>query len=215
MLQRFDLPQDSYCEIDAFNIEGIKVRELIASSLPAGSHELSWDGRDSNGVVMGGIYEIRMKVRANQDGDILYSHSVWGDLYLGPDTEQTGIGYTDAEGVLEYENRLIFPGIYEQPLLVHTTDSPDSLETFTCIDTIFVAAIDTSTHQSVEIKVPIINGENEFHLVFVPDQERLMEASKRDPIMLPKSESVHILSQVAQELPDAYKLYYPYPNPFN
>ncbi len=63
---RFQLDVESVIDLEIFNILGEKVRtfpDIIQDQLfSAGWHEISWDGRDNNGLLLtSGIYFIRLK----------------------------------------------------------------------------------------------------------------------------------------------------------
>jgi len=54
------LPGPGQVKIGIYNIQGQLVRELFAGKLPAGRHELHWDGRDSSGFpATSGVYLVR------------------------------------------------------------------------------------------------------------------------------------------------------------
>jgi hypothetical protein len=57
----FALPRSAYVEIDIFNIVGQKVTTLIGRQMPAGNHEVRWNGRDESGsLVASGVYLYRL-----------------------------------------------------------------------------------------------------------------------------------------------------------
>ena len=57
----FDLPKASHVELNVFNILGQRVKTLVSGEMPAGSHQVSWDGTDSDGgLVASGIYFYRI-----------------------------------------------------------------------------------------------------------------------------------------------------------
>lgn len=57
----FDLPKNSHVELSVFNILGQRVTSLVSGDMPAGSHQISWDGTDSDGgSVASGIYFYRI-----------------------------------------------------------------------------------------------------------------------------------------------------------
>ncbi|MFH1681749.1 MAG: FlgD immunoglobulin-like domain containing protein [Candidatus Eisenbacteria bacterium] len=59
---RFDLPRACPVRVDIFDVAGRLRRRLVDSDLPAGRHQVSWDGRDNAGVLLGsGIYGCRMR----------------------------------------------------------------------------------------------------------------------------------------------------------
>ena len=57
----FTLPEAGFARLAVYNISGQLVRELTAGALPAGRHEIVWDGRDMNGAQAGsGVYIARL-----------------------------------------------------------------------------------------------------------------------------------------------------------
>ncbi len=53
----FDLPRQQIVDIVIFNILGQRVRTLTSSAFPAGTHSITWDGRNEKGIEVGsGIY---------------------------------------------------------------------------------------------------------------------------------------------------------------
>ena len=57
----FDLPVQSRVRLEVFNILGRRVVVLVEATLPAGSHEAVWDGRNAGGsAVSSGVYLYRL-----------------------------------------------------------------------------------------------------------------------------------------------------------
>lgn len=57
----FTLPTTSRVEIAVFDLEGRRVRSLLAAEQPPGAHSVSWDGRDNAGKrVASGPYFVRL-----------------------------------------------------------------------------------------------------------------------------------------------------------
>lgn len=57
----FDLPKNAHVELSVFNILGQQVTNLLSGDMPAGSHQVMWDGTDSDGgSVASGIYFYRI-----------------------------------------------------------------------------------------------------------------------------------------------------------
>ena len=58
----FTSPESGFATISIYSMAGQKIRELTADYLPAGTHTLLWDGKDSNGnAVSSGIYITRLQ----------------------------------------------------------------------------------------------------------------------------------------------------------
>ncbi len=61
---RCELPQPGFAELRVYNLLGQVVRTLQQTLLPAGFHEIAWDGRDEQGrAVAAGVYLYRLHVR--------------------------------------------------------------------------------------------------------------------------------------------------------
>lgn len=59
---RFELPQAGFVRLSVYDVAGHRVRTLIEDSLPSGSHEAAWDGRDASGREVGsGSYLARLE----------------------------------------------------------------------------------------------------------------------------------------------------------
>ena len=58
----FTLSQTGAVRLDIFNSVGQHIRKIIDAALPAGHHEVKWDGRDSSGrVAPAGMYLLRLR----------------------------------------------------------------------------------------------------------------------------------------------------------
>jgi hypothetical protein len=58
----FMLKESSRVDVAIYNIRGQQVRSLSSSTLDAGRHLLSWDGRDASGALCaGGLYFYQLK----------------------------------------------------------------------------------------------------------------------------------------------------------
>lgn len=59
---RFDLPQPADTRILVYDLAGRRVRALLSGRVPAGRHEVAWDGRDEDGrQVAAGVYFYRLE----------------------------------------------------------------------------------------------------------------------------------------------------------
>ncbi len=68
---RYELPQPGFAELRVYNLLGQAVRTLHQAPLPAGFHEIAWDGRDDRGrLVAAGIYLYRLHVRGERQENV-------------------------------------------------------------------------------------------------------------------------------------------------
>ena len=60
---RFELPEAAAARLDVFDVNGRLVRRLVKAELPAGAHDVNWDGNDGNGTpAAAGSYYLRLTV---------------------------------------------------------------------------------------------------------------------------------------------------------
>ena len=58
---RFSLPQSQGVELSVYNLAGQEVLTLVEGTRPAGTHVVSWDGRDDQGrTLASGLYLYRL-----------------------------------------------------------------------------------------------------------------------------------------------------------
>jgi hypothetical protein len=61
----FDLPRTGNVRLEVYDVSGRLVRTLVSESQPAGTHAVSWDGRDDNGRRQAaGVYHYRLQAGA-------------------------------------------------------------------------------------------------------------------------------------------------------
>jgi len=59
---KFDLPSANRVELSVYDLLGRKVRVLLDEYLPAGSHQVTWDGRSGDGTTLAsGVYFYRLR----------------------------------------------------------------------------------------------------------------------------------------------------------
>ena len=59
---RYALPVDSPVSLEVFAVSGQHVRTLVRGNMPAGPHEVAWDGADDRGRrASAGIYLYRLR----------------------------------------------------------------------------------------------------------------------------------------------------------
>lgn len=66
----YNLPANSYLRLAVWNLQGQLIRVLASSEQSAGSHAVTWDGRDSGkSLASSGIYLVAMEVVASETGE--------------------------------------------------------------------------------------------------------------------------------------------------
>ena len=64
---KYQLPEQSYVTITAYNLLGQKLKTLVNKKLNAGIYRATWDGKDKDGKNIGsGIYFYQIKTKNYQ-----------------------------------------------------------------------------------------------------------------------------------------------------
>ncbi|MBW1715893.1 MAG: flagellar hook assembly protein FlgD [Deltaproteobacteria bacterium] len=98
----YTLEDGAEVAISIYDIEGVEVRRIYAGRKEAGEHDLSWDGRDNSGNLVGnGVYSF--EVEATDENGFVVPY----DTYLTG--EVTGVTYQNTTPYLMIGNKLVAP----------------------------------------------------------------------------------------------------------
>jgi flagellar basal-body rod modification protein FlgD len=98
----YTLEDEAEVTIYIYDAEGVEVRRIYAGWNEAGEHDLSWDGRDNNGDLVGdGVYFFEVEA-VDEDGfTVPYSAYLTGEV--------TGVTYQNSIPYLMIGNNLVAP----------------------------------------------------------------------------------------------------------
>jgi flagellar hook assembly protein FlgD len=69
---RYDLPRTQLVQLRVYTLAGERVATLVQEVMPAGRHEVVWNGRDSQGREMSsGSYLVRLETDSGVEGQKL------------------------------------------------------------------------------------------------------------------------------------------------
>jgi flagellar basal-body rod modification protein FlgD len=98
----YTLEDEAEVMIYIYNTEGVEVRRIYAGWNEAGEHDLSWDGRDNNGDLVGdGIYFFEVEAIDEDGFTVPYSAYLTGEV--------TGVTYQNSIPYLMIGNNLVAP----------------------------------------------------------------------------------------------------------
>lgn len=67
---RFDLPEAGQVEMNVYDFNGRRVRQLLAAFMPAGRHRLFWNGQDDNGwPAHSGVYFLVLRAHLSSSSN--------------------------------------------------------------------------------------------------------------------------------------------------
>lgn len=108
---------------------GAHVRGLFDTDLPAGTHEVRWDGRDDDGVhAYSGLYHARLM--AWDEGDTLLFEDTAPMFLAMMDFDQATIGVTDESGGVRITDRTVFPHLFGDPGMVAVDENGEAMGEF-------------------------------------------------------------------------------------
>jgi len=114
----FYMPQEALGEISIWDMEGRKVRTVTSTVLPAGVHQVMWDGTDDERVQLPSTrYTVQFSLRDEAEGLSLETRmDVLMAAWQGPSA-----GKTSQNGALILSEKALFPHLYDVEGL-QTTD---------------------------------------------------------------------------------------------
>ncbi len=64
---RYQVPEEAKVTLVVYDILGKKVKTVVEAFIPAGHHQMQWDGRNDSGEAVGsGIYLLKMMVKSRK-----------------------------------------------------------------------------------------------------------------------------------------------------
>lgn len=208
---RFVAAASSRINLSVFDLKDRKLATLSDEILKEGAHGVFWGSGDE---APPGVYECRLVARDTLTSETLYEDAVYAVKWEA-DPERSVYGYTDAAGVYQTTNDLLFPNVIpDLPRLIQTNQLGQEIGTFDYEDTVVVTLTDTLSHETMRLRRVVKPGENTFSVVWAPDARRnntpVFGVTAIVPI-LPRSAHVHDTDPPVFE----WSLEQNYPNPFN
>lgn len=208
---RFSLEKKLFTNVNLYDLDDHLYKALINNEeLNAGSYVYKYSNNDKIGT---GVFKCKMELKE----DSLSATSVFADsiyiVILCPDAAVAEIGITDQNGNFQTSNKLLFPSLYELPLLVRTNENADFLGNFTISDEIVIAL--TNSNSEIKYYNEIISGsKNNFVLNW--------EEGSDDNLYPKQNRSFYKNNSQLKEIGDTNttiiaesKLFQNYPNPYN
>ena len=211
----FETQEAHHVDLDVYDLFGGHIRTLLAQNLSAGSHAISWNGRDAdaNPVNIGGtnVFRYELTVIGADSTEIIFQDSKYMCMTLSLGTEGI-IDTTGYEGWLAYNNKLAFPHLVYQEELARTNEDGVFIENFFLSDSINIKLVDSLNGEFLVFTKKMNRKANHYNLVWenpLPAEElRETDEDKCDLITLERGVG-------DDEIPEGYQLDQNYPNPFN
>jgi hypothetical protein len=160
---QFSVSETSSVRIAIFDLDGTHVHTLLDTEIPAGSHDVEWDGRPY--PRSSALYEVRYDVWTPGHGSLTYQDTVYAALYIDdPQQESSILGFTDEEGVVRTDDQLRFPFLRTYPTLSATDLSGGFIGNFVFLDTLVVVVSDTTKDISRAYEYGLSTRGNEIDL---------------------------------------------------
>jgi len=204
----FSLRESAFLRLDIFDAEDQRVRRILNNefSFSGGWLQVIWDVRDDlDQPVPNGLYRAHVTAQDSMQ-NTLFEASQFG-YFLSPDAATSTIGTTNDSGEFQTDNRLLFSGLGNVPVMTHRNANGDSLGTFTATDSTTLALRDDQGNAQF-YHVRLTAGTNNLELTW--DTSLITGAALPEPINGPAGPS---------DVPDPPRPVFQFlgvrPNPFN
>jgi hypothetical protein len=207
----FAVPRAVYGEVNVLDLDGEILRHMFAGDLPAGEHQLAFDGlTDSSVVLLGTVpFVVEAIFSESEQGSEVWRAESACVLYTGADlNQQVVLGLTDADGRLEVADTDQFPFLDALPIFEGRDETGQDTGEFTLSTNVEIWLLDdASGGRQVEV-IDIGPGRNKLEVVWdpvirAPREEAAATAHFATSVDLPSGPPVR------------YRLDVCVPNPFN
>lgn len=207
---RFVIIDNSNITLEIYDLNNKKVKILIDNNrLQLGNYEVNFD---ATGLI-GSVYKCVLTAKDTMNTTVLYKDSIYA-VIIYINELNTKMGFTNAAGEFESNNKLFFPSLYVLPELILTSESgPSPIKTFSISDTITIMITNTITNITYNYIKTIRNGSNEFTLAYPGGSMLQKNINLSDRRKINYNEKI-IINKLSNTV-DNWELNQNYPNPFN
>ncbi|KQC04794.1 MAG: hypothetical protein APR54_08695 [Candidatus Cloacimonas sp. SDB] len=204
----FRIEYTSFVELSIQDIERNHVDNLVYDELMAGRYSYSWYGENSQGSELeNGVYFCTMT--ASENDTIYFEEELV--MYMGSLSSGNRNGFTDSNGIFEYDQKKPFINLYDLDSLQIRDGEGYSYGSKAFSDTTVICLFSEDSNDYFQIKYVVVeNGKNEIDIVWEP--ENFKESIK--DFALPTSENLMEILLNDNQWYDT-DLIGNYPNPFN
>jgi len=205
---RFQIPVPCRVQCAIQDIEGQAIREMVDADLPAGVHQIVWNGRDNADVHQpSGRYTFHMVALQLGTGQQLFEDRT--DMLLAMlDTSRVPAGYTDARGRLVLKDRKLFPHLYNRPDMTATDETGEAMGKLTLTPSMRISLVDESGGGAMRF-LKEVSGSGTLELTWDPVKGAGPKGSEPATPWFPGVAKTDTTNPIPFELGPVY------PNPFN
>ncbi|MDI6766195.1 MAG: T9SS type A sorting domain-containing protein [Bacteroidota bacterium] len=216
----FDAPIEFKGSLTVFDLKNNQIAVLFDKELfDPGCLEVEWPAEN----LPSGVYRIQFTAINPINDSLLYRQYIYASLDHRQ-VDRNVLGFTSNNGDFISREKILFPVLFNLPSINRRDEFNNDLGTFTYSDSIVIILTDTIKHQQQIYKRKIINGPNDFSLIWQPTIECrpfpdtfLQTTNQFDTVKLryklTKPDS--IILPPPEPLPTKFWLYQNYPNPFS
>lgn len=213
---QFCVPVQAAVSLVIYDLDGAQVRTLVDGELPAGMHQVVFDGKDDAGNRLLGtvVLQGHLVIREPGGGATLHENWVHPVLYTSLDHDQAPVlGTTNAKGFLRTLDRRLFPYLRDDlPPLVLRDEEANDRGLFTISDEVQIFLIDPQTGERQTFQVSAPAGYNDHVLVWDPAPVEPPPAAAPAPAGVPLPPATDDIKAPPLECTGQIVCY---PNPFN
>ena len=204
---KFNIPQNCFGSLKAYDLNNKFVQSLIARELQAGSYSVTWGTN-----IPDGVFKCKFIASSDSTGSNVYFKDSIYAVLIAPDASISSIGKTNSSGQATTTNKLLCPNLYNLPSIPLTSMvGPEVIGHFTFSDSFTIALSDESFSTVKLYYCNITDCENNITL----NWDDGISQSHNNKMIYKNNTFNNILASDTVFLPTEFKLYQNYPNPFD
>jgi hypothetical protein len=154
----YTIAQQCFVNVTIYDLNNEIVRELVSGQYQAGAYEVEWSTSLANGVYKCILFTSSDSLHSS----VLFKDSMYVSL-ISPDPTISLIGLTNNEGSIKVTNKLLFPHLYNLPLIPQTSEvGPEIIGHFSYSDSIVIALSNSSLSKTVMFNCLVVDGPNKY-----------------------------------------------------
>lgn len=208
---KLQVPYEAHVTLKIEDAAGVATCTLVDGVLVAGVHQAVWNGRDANDVpCYSGLYWVHM-IGHDPAGAAVYDmrYPVYMALI---DFEQATLGTTNGAGEIVLRDQRLFPALFGDPDMTATDENGTVIAAFPVTATMRFYLRDAQHDVSGRYKADVTGSGQVVELTWPAVEPATMSAGARPfpPGVAPVVEARKDIVPGVE-----YRLYRPFPNPFN
>jgi hypothetical protein len=154
----FQIVQRCYTDLTLYDLNNTVLTKLVTGLYDAGMYEVNWSTLLKNGV-----YKCFLTTSSDSlQHSVLFKDSIYISL-VSPDPTVSVVGITNNKGNLKVIDKLLFPHLFNLPLIPRTTEvGPEIVGHIDYSDSVVIALSNETFSKTIIFDRLVVNGPNKY-----------------------------------------------------